>query len=739
MKHRAAVVVTSLACGIGLNILIFCFTSPALVKPLPYPDPDTLMDVGMAPPGEPEKRGVITPALAVLLRGRTGAAFEAVGVYDGGRSANLSGDATGPAVRLDGHRISAAGLAALGTKPLLGRLPVAADERADDASSMVLSYAIWQRRFGGRADIVGQTVNVDGQPTTILGVMPEGFGLLDNSSDAWFIFGFDPTPATQFQHSLRAVGRLKSGASVAQGQLAVKAAIDEYASTFPERDQGWTVEIAPWREARFGGLRKPLIIVQLAVVGMLLLLCVSLAVLRPGVTLTLVAGAVGAASAALALPSLLEMAPTALPRLVDVAFDARVIVFAIALCLGAAVVVRLVPARVAAALLVGLLALQAAMAFLFMAGTGLAMRAVRDLQSRDVGISPSGMLSADVYLPRNPYVTLIPAEPGRVEAAEFNPAGPVLYDRIRGALQTIPGVTEVAGSGAHPFASNPFVQFFPGDSEHTPDNQVATQYLVVTENYFNTMGIRIVRGRDFSAADRADSSWAVLVNETLATQQWPNGNPIGQRVTLTFQPQDEEPQREVIGIAADTIPFRGATEVPPLIYVLHRQQATQQRSSLEARRTVMSFIMRTAGDPLALADAVKAQVGKVDATTPVAAVKTLQSYLDAGQTSLLQFAETILGAFALAALVACAAGAYAQSAFGVTQRRQTTTLILLAMAPVVTGAAAGVYGWLKLGSVVESFLTNLTVNPADPAPLVVTAGVLLTVTLVAGLVPTRVR
>ena len=335
------------------------------------------------------------------------------------------------------------------------------------------------------------------------------------------------------------------------------------------------------------------------------------------------------------------------------------IVFSITLCILAALIIRIVPGRLGATLLPVLLAVQMELTFLLMAGTGLAMRAVGDLQGRDVGVNPSGLLSADVYLPRDPYVTLIPAEPGRVELAQFNAAGPALYDRIRGALQTMPGVVQAAGAGTHPFASNPFVQFFVGDAEHTPDNQVAAQYLAVTENYFNTIGVRIVRGRDFSAADRADSPWVVLVNETLARQQWPNGDPIGQKVTLTFQPKDEEPQREIIGVVADTIPFRGASEVPPLIYVLHRQQATRQRASLEGRRTVMSFIVRTSGDPLALGDAVRAQVGKIDPTTPVASIKTVESYLNAGQTVLLQFVEMLLGIFALVALVSCAAGVYA--------------------------------------------------------------------------------
>ncbi len=191
-----AIALTSLALGMGLNILIFSFTSPALFKAMPYPEPDRLLDVSMAPPGKPESKGVVTPALYLLLRDKTSAAFEAVGAFDAGRSANLAGDALGPAVRLDGHRISATGLAALGATPLMGRLPVAADEQEGAAPTMVLSYPVWQRRFAGRPDIVGQTVQVDGQPTQIIGVMPEGFGLLDNSSDAWFTFGFEPRART---------------------------------------------------------------------------------------------------------------------------------------------------------------------------------------------------------------------------------------------------------------------------------------------------------------------------------------------------------------------------------------------------------------------------------------------------------------------------------------------------------------------------------------------------------------
>lgn len=769
-----AVAVGSLAIAMGLNIVIFSFTSPVLFKRLPYPDSDRLLDVSMAPVGKPEAKGAVSPGLYVLLRDKTSAALEAVGAFDAGRSTNLAGDATGPAERLDGHRISATGLAALGTKPLIGRLPIASDELAAANPTIVLSYQVWQRRFDRRPDVVNHSVTVDGQPTQILGVMPEGFGLLDNSSDAWFTFGFEPPPGQETQHNVRVVARLKNGVSIAEAQAAVKLALDEYTQKFPNRDEGWTVELTPWRDARFGGMRRPFTMAQLAVGLMLLLLCVSAAVLmrartvlgersavlasrqiRPGVVLgeslllALGGGAIGAVVAALILPTLRDMTPTVIPRLTEVSFDARVIAFTVALILFVTVTVGILPASRASRIdtatrgwlgaiaLAVLVAVQVALAFVLIAAAGLAMRAVGDLRGRDVGINPSGLLSADVYLPRIPYVTRKAPAAGGPEIAEFNPAGPALFDRIRAALQTMPGVTQAAGMGTHPFAANPFVQFWIGDAEHTPENRVAAQYLTVTENYFNTMGIRIVRGRDFSAADRPDSPWVVLVNETLATQQWPNEDPIGRQLTLTFSPNDEEPAREIVGLVADTIPFRGASEVPPLIYVLHRQQATEQRASLESRRTVMSFIVRTSGDPLALGDALRAQVGKVDATTPVAAIRTVESYLNAGQTALLQYGEALLGMIALVALIAGAVGVYALTAYGVAHRQSLLPLGLFVVVAVVIGAAAGWIGWMRIARVIESFLTNLKVAPADRMPLVVTAAMILATAFVVFLAGAR--
>lgn len=768
-----AIALASLAFGTGLNILIFSFTSPVLVKALPYPEPDRLLDVSMAPPGNPESKGPLTPALYLLLRDETSAVFEAVGAFDTGRSANLAGGADGPAERLAGHRMSATGLAALGVSPLMGRLPVAADEQASAPPAILLSYPVWQRRFAGRPDVVGQTVLVDGQPTQLLGVMPEGFGLLENASDAWFPFGFEPAPGQETQRSLRAIARVRPGVSMSEAQAAVKVALDAYVQRFPN-SEGWTVELMPWSEARFGGLRQPLTMVQLGVGVMLLLVCVSVAVLmrartvlgdrsgvlasgqiRPGVVLAeslllaIGGSAIGVVVVAMGLPALRDITPAVLPRLTEVRFDAVVVAFTVVLVVFVTLAVGILPALRAsrtdtatrgwlgALTLVALVAVQVALAFVLIAATGLAMRAVGDLRGRDVGINTAGLLSADVYLPRDPYVTRNISGTGNAEIAEFSPAGPALYDRIRAALQTMPGVVQVAGVGTHPFALSPSVQFWIGDLEHTPENRVAAQYLTVTEDYFDTMGIRLVRGRDFSPADRPDSPWVVVVNETLAQQHWPDSDPIGQQLTLTFFPNDGEPSREVVGVVADTIPFRGASEVPPLIHILHRQQATQQRASLEGRRTVMSFIVRTAGDPLALGDTVRSQVGTVDATAPVASIRTVESYLDAGQTALLQYGKTLLGIFALVALVAGAVGVYALTAYGVAHRQARLALGLGVVTAVVIGAAAGWAGWMRIADVIASFLTNLTVTPSDPMPLVVTGGVILATALVAFLAGVR--
>ena len=207
-----AIAVLSLSLGIGVNTLMFSFMNAALLQPLPYPDASRLVMIYLSPPNNPGNLGPLPPPMFFLLRDH-GKSFDAVGVYDAGRQVNLTDDTSGfVAERLSGHRISSTAFQALGVKPLLGRFHTAAEDLSGAGPTVVLSHALWQRRFGGRPDIVGQSALIDGQSTAIIGVMPASFELSDGSSDAWMPFGFAPAAAQGSARWLRGVARLKARA-----------------------------------------------------------------------------------------------------------------------------------------------------------------------------------------------------------------------------------------------------------------------------------------------------------------------------------------------------------------------------------------------------------------------------------------------------------------------------------------------------------------------------------------------
>jgi hypothetical protein len=333
---------------------------------------------------------------------------------------------------------------------------------------------------------------------------------------------------------------------MADAQAAVRAALDEYAAT-SSRDKGWTVGLRRFYDAKLGGMRGPLTYVQLGVGAMLLLMCVSLAVLLRARTASattsssgvltkslLVAfagGAIGALVTALALPGLLEITPNALPRLADVAFDTSAVVFAVLLCIVTGLVIGIVPAllasrgkalaygwrgRLTAFGVVVLLAVQTALAFVLLAAAGLAIRAHGDLEGRDLRVDPSGLLAFDVHLPRSPYVTPDVARAGSIELAEYSPAGAAVYDRIRAALQTAPGVVQAAAVGT------PSRQYPVQVSGRANARQPGIPRVTRTTS---TMGIA-------SSADGFRrpivAPWRCCERNNGQTA-WPDGNAVGQR------------------------------------------------------------------------------------------------------------------------------------------------------------------------------------------------------------------
>lgn len=794
-----AIAITSLALGIGVNTLMFSFVNAGLLRPLPFPDADRLVTIAMAPPDNPGMRGLLPPPMFFLLRDQS-RSFDAVGVYDGfARSANITDDTSGfTAERLSGHRVSSTAFEALGLPPLLGRYHAPEEDLSGAARTIVLSHSLWQRRFAGRRDIVGQTALIDGKSTTIIGVTPASFDLFDGASDAWVAFGFEPAAAQGRAHWLRGIARLKPGVSLAQAAAEMPTIAAAYERLFPDRGKGWTLALQPMDEALFGDMRQPLSLMQTAVGLVLLISCANLAALvltravgrqrelavrsalgqsraslvrqlmMESVLLSLAAGIVGAFATWVSLRPLVALTPGWFPRLDAVTIDVTVFAFCLAICLAASVIFGLIPAvqisrpnlvqglqdggartsgsRSRMFQLQGLVVVQVTLAFVLLIGAGLIIKTLVRLQHVDLGVDTSNMLSFRIQLARGQYMKEnVGVAPGTT-LVDYSPAGPLLIDRIHEALQAVPGVVQAAGINFPPLTGNLGVEF---RLDRAPASTKPSfgPYEIVTANFFDTMKIRIVRGRDFNAGDLADSRWVLVVNEAFARQYWPGEDPLGKRVTFAYYNNDGERPREVVGVVADTLQSRGETTAPPLMYAPHQQQLVRQRASLEVQRTSMAYVLRTAGNPMALAATVRAAVARIDPSVPVVQMRTVDSYLSE-QLQDRRFMATLFGIFAAVALGISVIGIYGVTSHAVSVRTREFGIrralgagignvlglvIRRALIILAVGVVLGVGTSLVLTRFLERFLWGVT--RSDPAIFAAIATILIATGLIAGVVP----
>jgi putative ABC transport system permease protein len=791
-----AIAITSLALGIGVNTLMFSFVNAGLLRPLPFPDADRLVNITMAPADNPGMRGSMPPPMFFLLRDQA-QSFDAVGVYDGARSVNLTSDSGGfTAERLSGHRISSTAFKALAMPPLLGRYHTAEEDLSGAERTVVLGHALWQRAFGGRADVVGKTALIDGQSTTIIGVTPAAFDLFDGASDAWMAFGFAPAAAQGRAHWLRAVARLKPGVSLEQATAEARSLAAAYERMFPDR-KGWTLGLQPMDEALFGNMRQPLTLLQTAVGLVLLISCANLAALvltravgrqrelalrsalgqgrasivrqlmMESVLLSLAAGIAGALVTWIALKPLVALTPAWFPRLDAVTLDLTVFGFCLAICLAASVVFGLIPAvqvsrpnlaqtlqesgartsggRSRMLQLQGLVVVQVTLAFVLLIGAGLVIKTLVRLQNIDLGVDTSNLLSLQIQLARGQFMKEnVGVAPG-ITLVDYSPAGPLLVDRIHEALQAVPGVVNAAGINAPPLTGNAGIEF---RLEGAPAGQSAySGFQFVTANFFDTMKTRLVRGRDFHAGDQPGSPWVLVVNEAFVREYWPGQDPLGKRLTFVFYNNDGERPREVVGVVADTPQYRGEAQVAPLMYALHRQQLVRQRASLEVMRMRMAYVLRTAGDPMAIAATARAAIARVDPSVPVVQVRTVDSYLSA-QLQGQRFIATLFGIFAVVALAIGVIGIYGVTSHAVSDRFREFGIrralgagagnvlglvIRRALIILTVGVALGIGASLVLTRFVERFLWGVT--KSDPAIFVSIAVILIATGLIAGMVP----
>ena len=771
-----AVVLVTLGLGIGASTAIFSVVDGVLLSPLPFAEPDELVAVwaDYTRRGGPEREWLSYPNTRDLDE-ETGA-FEALGMYFGWAPTWAAADGT---ELLFGGQVSAEIFAeVLSVRPALGRGFVAADGEPGAENVAILSHGFWSERFGSDPDVIGRVLTLDEQPYTVIGVMPRGLQppFLPNAQ-LWSTIQANETdfPGVRGSAIIRAIGRLGEGVTVETASTQAMALASRLEKTYPEANTGVGYTIVPLR-ADVTGPARPALWVLLGAVGfVLLIVCVNVAnlllargaarrgdvavraalgaghgrlireLLTESVVLAVLGGGLGVALALLGTDVLVALAPENTPRLSEVVIDARVLAFALTVTAVSGLLFGLVPslrlprvdlqgtlregsggagtsrraARGRGALVVG----QVALALLLLVGAGLMLRSFSELSRFDLGFDEERLLTVRVDLPPSRY-------PDRAAITAF-------LGRLEPRLRALPGVQSVGTTNTLPMLG------LDGDSDFQiegrtmprPGEEQVAWIRRVTPDYFRAMGMQLVAGRHFTAADDDEAADVVIINETIAERLFPDQNPVGQRVNLNDPPV----WREIVGVVENIKNFGIRRPSPNAIYFPHTQASSR----------AWFIVLRTAGEPEALTPSVRAAVAELDRGLAVSNARPM-AQIASGTLAPDRFVAALLTGFALLALVLAAVGLYGVVSYGVNRRmremgvriaigaepRDIRRLVIgSSLALVGIGTAAGLAGAAVLTRFIESLLFD--VSAMDPITYAGVAVLLGAVAVLASVVPAR--
>ena len=769
----AATAVLSLALGIGASVAIYTVGDNLLLRPLPYPGSSELAMVWENNLRNNNVHNVVSPGNYFDWK-KQNSVFENIGGFvdfhvvlgDGKRSEEV-----------DAQAVSSEVLPLLRVQPVRGRVFTYGEDAAD-AHAAIISYRLWQNWFGGDESALGRQIQVNARPFTIIGVLPPDFYFHTRSSDVWLTLGLNFSSDLRKKQGrwLLSVARLKPGVSFTQAQAEMTGIGKRLEIAYPEFDKNWGINVEPLRDSLIGQVKPSLLALLGAVTLLLAVACANVAnlllarytarrremavrgalgaarlrllrqLLTESLVLGLVGGGLGIGLAGLAVSGLVALAPRELTRSVQVTFDLRILAIAVILSALTSVIFGLAPALIASRgnlsralheeshqgtgggvrLRSWLVAGEVACSVILLAGAGLMFRTVIGLQAVDPGLNAGQVLTFRVTLPNARY-----KDPGK--KVEF-------FAQAAGQLSRLPGVRSASGVSYLPFnglAAGTNIDIA-GRPPARPGEDLDATIRTVLPGYFQTAGIPLKQGRDFTAADNViDSPYHFIINEAFARKYLQGEEPIGKSISVWMDLKN--PFGDIIGVVGDVKEGSLDHEPLPTVYYIHSHLTYGE----------MVFVLRTEQEPLSVTEAARKVIHGLDRELPVSDVRPMTTVMR--QTfARQQFSAVLLGGFSLASLLLAAIGIYGVLSYSVTQRtREIGVRVALGAEPrsiirliiasgarmVITGALIGIALAMALSGLIKSLLYGI--GPRDPLTFVVAPAALIAVALMAAYVPAR--
>jgi len=765
------IAVSTLALGIGATTAMFTVVNSVLLRPLHFPEPERIVLLEGVNP----QHGIMQSNMSVpdiVDWQQQSQSFEQIAAFTTTNVFLATGDET---ERVRAAIVSPEFFPLFRTNPIHGRL-FQPDDFQRGKEPAVISYTLWQRRFGGSTSVLNSKVMLSGEATTIVGIMPAGF-TYPYDSEVWWAYGLDGPRERRDNRYMEVVARLKPNVPMGQAQAEMDTINQRLAQNYAETNSNWSVRLIELQGRLVGDLRTSLLILLGAVAFVLLIACANVAnlllaraayrqqeiavrtalgasrmrvvrqLLTESVLLSLVSGLLGLALSIWLIKLLIAITPPDTPRLDEIRIDLRVFAFTLGVTLLAGLLFGLFPAlqmsrpnlnevlkdtgrraetgsrnRIGGLLIVS----EIALSFILLAGAGLLIKSFQNLREINPGFNANNVLTMRLSLPPGTW------QKGEEWRASF-------YKQLIDSIKATPGLQSAGAVLSLPLGGDTFNvgrSLVREGHPMTPDEATDAMYLTVNGDYFQTLQIPLKAGRFFTDQDNSASPKVVIVNETMARQLWPNENPIGRRFTIW---RDEKFAREVVGVVGDT---KGSLDKDPQaqMYVPYSQDPNWNS---------LTMVARTKGEPTALAGSVRDAIRAFDKGVPTYNLKTMNDVVSTSAAPR-RVPMLLLSAFAGVAMLLAMLGIYGVTSYYVTQRTheigvrmalgaQVVDVLKLvvrrAMLLAVVGIGIGIAGAVAVTRYLATLLFG--VKPIDTITFIGVALLLALVVLVACLVPAR--